>query len=124
MSTATVKQPVPGYDGLKTKNVVASLSSRSQVELAEIESYERAHENRRVVFDKLRWLRQDEPLPGYDALSSEEVVATLDEADVTTIKRVRGYERKFAARRLVLDEVTRLHRKRRLPLVSRDTNRR
>ena len=124
MSTATVKQPVPGYDGLKTKNVVASLSSRSQVELAEIESYERAHENRRVVFDKLRWLRQDEPLPGYDALSSEEVVAMLDEADVTTIKRVRGYERKFAARRVVLDEVTRLHRKRRLPLVSRDTNRR
>ena len=124
MSTATVKQPVPGYDGLKTKNVVASLSSRSQVELAEIESYERAHENRRVVFDKLRWLRQDEPLPGYDALSDEEVVAMLDEVDVTTIKRVRGYERKFAARRVVLDEVTRLHRKRRLPLVSRDTNRR
>jgi hypothetical protein len=124
VSTATVNQPVPGYDGLKTKHLVASLSSRSQVELAEIESYERAHENRRVVFDKLRWLRQDEPLPGYDALSDEEVVAMLDEADVATIKRVRGYERKFAARRIVLDEVTRLHRKRRLPLVSRDANRR
>jgi hypothetical protein len=122
-ATATGSEPVPGYDGLKTKELVASLSSRTQVELAEIESYERAHENRRVVFDKLRWLRQDEPLPGYDALSSEEVVAALEKADLATIKRVRGYERKFAARRVVLDEVARLHGERRLPLVSRDATR-
>jgi hypothetical protein len=33
---------------------------------------------------------------------------------------VRGYERKFGARREVLDEVTRLHQERRVPLVSRD----
>src|SRR5690349_15637003 len=121
MKTAAADAPVSGYESLKTKEVVASLSSHSQVELAEIESYERAHENRRVVFDKLRWLRQDEPLPGYDALSAEEVVAALEKADLGAIKRVRGYERKFAARRLVLDEVTRLHRERRVPLVSRDS---
>jgi hypothetical protein len=123
MKTVAANEPVSGYDGLKTKEVVASLSSHSQVELAEIEGYERAHENRRVVFDKLRWLRQDEPLPGYDALSSEQVVAALEKADLATIKRVRGYERKFAARRVVLDEVTRLHGERRLPLVSRDATR-
>ena len=76
-----------------------------------------------MVFDKLRWLRQDEPLPGYDALSSEEVVAALEKADLATIKRVRGYERKFAGRRLVLDEVTRMHGERRVPLVSRDAER-
>jgi hypothetical protein len=123
MSTATLEEPVPGYDKLKTKEVIASLSSRSQVELEKIESYERTHENREVVFSKLRWLRQEEPLPGYDALSTEEVIAALDEADVSAIKRVRGYERKFANRRDVLDEVTRLHRERRLPLVSRDSKR-
>jgi hypothetical protein len=120
MTTDTVKEPVAGYDSLKTKEVIASLSSHSQVELARIDSYERSHQERRVVFDKLRWLRQDEPLPGYDALSSEEVVAALDTADLAAIKRVRGYERKFHARREVLDEVDRLHQERRVPLVSRD----
>jgi Asp-tRNA(Asn)/Glu-tRNA(Gln) amidotransferase C subunit len=123
MTTATVHEPVPGYDGLKTKELIASLSRRSQVELAEIERYEHTHENRVSVFDKLRWLRQDEPLPGYDALSSDEVLASLAEADVAVIKRVRGYERKFRARREILDEVDRLHRERRVPLVSRDSKR-
>jgi hypothetical protein len=120
MTTATAKEPVAGYDSLKPKEVVASLSDHSQVELAKIESYERTHEDRRVVFDKLRWMRQDEPLPGYDALSIDEVVAALGKADVTTIKRVRGYERKFGARKDVLDEVARVHGERRVPLVSRD----
>lgn len=121
MTTATVNEPVAGYDGLKIKELIASLSSRSQVELAEIESYEHTHQNRLSVFDKLRWLRQDEPLPGYDALSSDELLAALDKADLAAIKRVRGYERKFRARREVLDEVNRLHRERRVPLVSRDS---
>jgi hypothetical protein len=123
MTTATVNEPVSGYDSVKTKEVIASLSSRSQVELAEIEGYERTHQDRVSVFDKLRWLRQDEPLPGYDALSSDEVLAALEAADVAAIKRVRGYERKFRARREVLDEVDRLHRERRAPLVSRDAKR-
>jgi hypothetical protein len=62
-------------------------------------------------------------MPGYDALSVDEVAAALEDADVSTIKRVRGYERKFRARRAVLDEVTRLHQDRRGPLTSRDVNR-
>jgi hypothetical protein len=120
MTADTANEPVAGYDSLKTKEVIASLSSHTQVELAEIESYEHAHQNRLSVFDKLRWLRQDEPVPGYDALSLEDVVDSLDKADLAALKRVRGYERKFRARRDVLDEVDRLHRERRVPLVSRD----
>lgn len=123
MNTATANEPVSGYEKLKTKEVIASLTTHSQVELAEIEEYERSHQDRPVVFDKLRWLRQKEPLPGYDALESDEVLAALDKADIAAIKRVRGYERKFRARREVLDEVDRLHRERRVPLVSRDASR-
>jgi hypothetical protein len=123
MTTATLNEPFAGYDKLKDKEVVASLSSHSQVELADVESYEHSHQERRVVFDKLRWLRQDEPLPGYDALDVDGVIAALDKADVDTIKRVRGYERKFGDRRDVLDEVARLHSERRAPLVPRDVNR-
>jgi hypothetical protein len=121
--TDTVKEPVAGYEGLKTKKVIASLSSHSQVELAKIESFERTHQDREEVLDKLRWLRQDEPLPGYDALNTEEILAALEGADVSAIKLVRAYERKFAGRREVLDEVVRLHRERRVPLVSRDGGR-
>jgi hypothetical protein len=118
----TTTEPVTGYDKLKTKDVVASLSSRSQVELAKIESYERHHEARAPVMDKLRFMRQDEPLPGYDALSIDQVVATLDSANLATLKQVRSYERKFGARKDVLDEVARLHAERRVPLVSRDSD--
>jgi len=90
MTTATANEPVSGYDGLKTKELIASLSSRSQIELAEIERYEHTHQNRVSVFDKLRWLRQDEPLPGYDALSTDQVLAALDKADLPAIKREIG----------------------------------
>ena len=115
-----VKEPITDYDKLSPKELIASLSDHSQVELAEIEAYERENENRVAIFDKLRWLRQDEPLPGYDALDVDGVVAALGKADLATLKRVRGYERKFGTRKDVLKEVDRLHQERRVPLVSRD----
>jgi hypothetical protein len=120
MNMTSVKEPIADYDSLSTKDLIASLSSRSQVELTEIEAHERENQNRVPVFDKLRWLRQDEPIPGYDALDVDGVVAALDKADLATLKRVRGYERKFGARKDVLKEVDRLHQERRVPLVSRD----
>jgi len=117
----TVKEPVTDYDSLSTKDLISSLSSHSQVELTKIEAHERENQNRVPVFDKLRWLRQDEPIPGYDALDVDEVVAALQKADLATLKKVRGYERKFGARKDVLMEVDRLHQERRVPLVSRDS---
>jgi hypothetical protein len=119
MNTAT--EPIDGYDRMKLKDVVASLSERSQVELARVEKYEKANEGRKEVFDKLRWLQQDEPLPGYDALSPEGILAALGKAGPEELKRVRSYERKFGARREILEEIDRLYRARRVPLESRDT---
>lgn len=119
-----VNEPVAGYDNLKTtKDVIASLKGHSQVELAKIDSYEQANQARQGVFDKLRWLRQDEPIPGYDKSSPDEIAAALEKADPSVLKRVRGYERKFGARREVLEEVDRLHQERRVPLESRDSQR-
>jgi hypothetical protein len=94
MTTPIVNEPVAGYDRLKAKDVVASLSTRSRKELAAIESYERAHRNRKAVLSKLRQLRHGEPLRAPETLSTEQVVAAL--------------------RRLQAD---------RLPLVSRDAKR-
>ena len=104
--------PVPGDDGLNDKEVAKALSSHSQVELEQVEAYERSHKDRKAVLDKLRYMRGREPLPGYDALDVAAILATLEKADLATIGKVRGYERKFANRPDVLDAVNRTHGKR------------
>jgi hypothetical protein len=105
--------PFAGYDRLDDREVREGLSDHSQVELEGVESYERSHKNRLSVLDKLRFMRGREPLPGYDALSVDEILAALKEADLATVKRVRDYERKFANRPDVLEEVVRVHHQRR-----------
>jgi hypothetical protein len=108
----TEAEPFAGYDGLSAKQVKDALSDHSQIELEAVESYERSHSGREVVLNKLRYLRGSEPFPGYDALSVEEILAALEEADLETISGVRGYERKFANRPRVLEAVARVHRSR------------
>jgi hypothetical protein len=100
--------PISGYDRLGDKQIGARLSQLSQVELAALETYERAHENRPVVLDKLRYMRGSEPLPGYDALTTEQIAEALAEADTETVKAVRDYERKFGHRQSVLHEAARV----------------
>ena len=104
--------PFAGYDRLGDRQVIDALCDHSQIELEAVEGYERSHKDRKRVLDKLRYMRGREPLPGYDALSVEEVVAALQEADLATIKRVRDYERKFANRSEVVEEVVRTHSRR------------
>jgi hypothetical protein len=108
-SAEEAQLPFDGYDRLDEKRVMDGLSDHSQVELEAVESYERSHKSRDRVLNKLRYMRGNEPLSGYDALGVGAVLAALKEADHVTIKKVRGYERKFANRPDVLDEVGRLH---------------
>jgi hypothetical protein len=104
--------PFAGYDGLDQREVRDRLSDHSQIELEAVESYERGHKHRASVLDRLRYMRGREPLPGYDALSVEEIVAALEQTDLATIKKVRAYERKFARRPAVLEEVGRVQHRR------------
>jgi hypothetical protein len=105
--------PFTGFDRLDTTEVISTLSDHSQAELTAVETYERANQNRKPVLDKLRFMRQPEPLSGYDALTPEEVVAALGDADLITLKKVRGYERKFANRPQVSESVVHaLHERR------------
>jgi hypothetical protein len=113
VSTEEARLPFAGYDRLDDRQVIDGLSGHSQVELEAVESYERSHQGREAVLNKLRYMRGREPLPGYDALSVEEILAALREADLATIKKVRGYERKFGNRSQVSEEVSRVHRARR-----------
>ena len=83
--------PIPGYARLGEKEVGEQLSQLSQVELAAVEAYERAHGNRPAVLHKLRYMHGTEPLPGYDALTTEQIAEALAEADAETVKAVRDY---------------------------------
>ena len=100
--------PIPGYDQLDAKEVSDRLAQLSQVELAAVEAYERAHENRPAVLNKLRYMRTSEPVPDYDTLTTDQIAEALAGSDAQTVKAVRDYERKFQHRRSVLDEAARV----------------
>ena len=107
-STDESPVPISGYDQLSEKEVGDRLSQLSQVELAEVETYERAHGNRPAVLNRLRYMHGTEPLPGYDALPVEQITEALADADAETVRAVRDYERKFQGRQSVLGEVARV----------------
>ena len=113
-TTATYDGPVPiqGYDKLELRRLFPQLRERSQAELAHIDGYERSHQGRRAVLDKLRYLREPEPIDGYDTLDSEQVLAALSDADVPTLSAVRRYETKLRARVPVLGGVAELRAER------------
>jgi hypothetical protein len=83
--------PIARYDQLEGKQVFPQLSQLSQTELAAVDAHERSHRERPVVLNRLRWLRGNEPLPGYDALDSDEIVRALAGADAATVNAVRSY---------------------------------
>ena len=111
--------PIPGYDRIKDKDLIAELSKHTQAELAAIETFERSHKKRLPVLNKLRYLCGNEPLPDYDALSVKEILAGLEGADMETLQRTRVYERKFQRRPDVLEEVATTLRERRPASVRR-----
>jgi hypothetical protein len=96
------------YDRLAVWKLLRRLPTLSQTEMAAVETYERAHGQRVPVLRKLRYLRCDEPLAGYDALSPDEISAALKDADLASIDRVRAYERRLRNRDSVLVEIERL----------------
>ena len=99
------------FEGLNERQAVAQLVHFNQVELAAIDAFERTHRDRPAVINKLRYLRQPEPLTGYDGLEPDAIADALSGADKTTVQAVREYERKLQGRAGVLSEISRaLHR--------------
>ena len=107
-SPPDARLPVSDYDELDIKQLKRQLSALSQVDLAAIESHELSHQARVDVLSRLRWLQGSEPLPGYDALPTEEVVRALTEADGETVRAVREYERRHRDRLEIRDAVARV----------------
>jgi len=95
------------YGKLKASEVVAKLSELSQVDLAKVDAFERKNQNRRTVVDKISSLRGDEPWPGYDDQTVENITTALDAADDDTQRKVREYEQRHKGRSGVLQATER-----------------
>ena len=96
---------IPGYAKLNERQAIAALGPLNQAELTAIERFERTHRGRVPVLDKLRYLREPEPLPDYDALEPSAIGAALAGGDADRVNAVRDYERKHQNRPTVNTEV-------------------
>jgi ferritin-like metal-binding protein YciE len=93
---------IPRYDQLTAEEIAGKLASLSQIDLAKVDAYERKNENRTTVLSRITSLRGDEPWPGYDELTADEVQAVLSEGDDDRAQQVRAYERSHKNRAGVL----------------------
>ena len=72
---------IAGYDELTAEEIIGKLAELSQVELAKVDAYERKHENRSTVLTRISALQGDEPWPGYDELTVDEIRAAVGDDD-------------------------------------------
>ncbi len=93
---------IANYDSLNVDEIVGNLSTLSQIDLAKLDAYERKHENRSTVLSRIDSLRKDEPWPGYDELTVDEIRKSLARADAKQSREVREYERRHKDREGVL----------------------
>jgi ferritin-like metal-binding protein YciE len=94
--------PIPDYDTLNADDILARLPELSQIDLAKVEAYERKQSGRKTVLDRTASLRGDEPWPGYDDMTAQEIGERLRDADDELAASVRDYERGHKARATVV----------------------
>ena len=99
---------IASYDSLNVDEIVGKLSTLAQIDLAKVDAYERKHENRSTVLSRIDSLRKDEPWPGYDELTIDEIRKSLARADAKQSREVREYERRHKDREGVLQTAEQL----------------
>jgi hypothetical protein len=95
--------PIADYDKQTADDIAGRLKGFTQRELRMIDAYERKHENRATITDRIAKLTGEEPWSGYDELSVEAVGRELYTRDTDTAERVRRYERDHKNRAGVVD---------------------
>jgi ferritin-like metal-binding protein YciE len=97
---------IAGYDELTAEDITGKLAGISQVELAKVAAYERKHDNRSTVLARISALQGDEPWPGYDELTVDEIRSAIN-GDDERASDVRRYERAHKNRAGVISAVER-----------------
>ncbi len=95
------------YDSLTVEEINGRLASLSQIDLAKVDAYERKHQNRSTVTERISTLQADEPWAGYDELTVSEVQAVLSEGDDDRAQQILAYERDHKNRAGVLNAAER-----------------
>ena len=98
--------PISDYDQQTAADIAAKLTGFSQRELRMIDAYERKHENRSTITDKITQLSGEEPWSGYDEQSVDAIKKGLGQIDVQQANTVRDYERDRKARAGILQALT------------------
>jgi ferritin-like metal-binding protein YciE len=97
--------PISNYDELSAEDVGKRLGELSQIDLAKIDAYERKNQNRTTVLSRLDSLRGDEPWPGYDEQTVDDIKKAVQGADEERRAAVRDYERRHKGRQGVLQAI-------------------
>jgi hypothetical protein len=100
--------PIQDYDDLSADRLIQLLSGLSQKQLDQVEVYERAHKARKSVLKRIGTLRGDQPWPGYDEATVEEIQAGLEALGKGRLGEAADYERQHKARKGVLDQIRKL----------------
>jgi SpoVK/Ycf46/Vps4 family AAA+-type ATPase len=95
--------PIAGYDKASATDIASKLKGLSQRDLRMIDAYERKHQNRSTITDKIAKLAGDEPWSGYDEQSVDTITTALNDADVQTAQKIKAYERDRKGRVGVID---------------------
>jgi hypothetical protein len=95
---AASELPITGYEALSAREVTQRLRSLSQQDLVTVEAFERANQSRQTVLERIAALREDEPWPGYDGQSVDEIRPALQGAAPERAKTVREYEHRHKDR--------------------------
>jgi ferritin-like metal-binding protein YciE len=90
--------PIKDYDRRTVDELDGRLRGLSQLELATVEAYERRHEARTTLLERIEALRAAEPWAGYDEQTAAEITKALKAATDGKVRDVRVYERDHKAR--------------------------
>ncbi|WP_345019021.1 hypothetical protein [Streptomyces shaanxiensis] len=90
--------PIPEFSRLSMHQIERRLRMLSQLDLTVVEGYERAHANRDRVLDAIEQLRGEQPWTGYDAMDTEDISASLQDAPSGQARQVLEYERRHRQR--------------------------
>jgi hypothetical protein len=104
---AQPEPPIANYDALTADELVAKLPEVPQRTLAAVAAYERAHQSRSTVLERVSALQGSEPTPGYDELAVDEVTKLLADGTPELAGRVVDYERRHKGRATVLEAAER-----------------
>jgi ferritin-like metal-binding protein YciE len=96
---------IADYDNKTVDDIEQRLAGLTQVQLGMIDAYERRHENRSTLLERIESLRGDEPWSGYDEQTVADIRKALAVAEADKVREVRDYERRHKERKGVLDAV-------------------